>query len=164
MPAPFDRVLAAYRRAAEKRLSGRAELPLPVLAAESRAVSPAAAIVLLETLGRTLGVPPGKLRANDSLESLFAVRPEEAAAPAREPRDAAGPADGEDPLSAMLLAELRRVTMRSAWERMSRTITPPPRGDGEWLNVMLGLRVDEWVRTWAPAVSPGLVRHGGGAR
>ena len=162
MPSPLDRVLANYRRAAEKRLTGRADVPLPVLAAESRAVSPAAAIILLDTLGRTLGVPPGKLRANDSLELLFAVRPEEPAEVPPEARDAAGSTDGEDALSATLLAELRRVTVRSAWERMSRTITPPPRGDRQWLNVMLGLRVDEWVRTWAPAVSPGLVRDAGG--
>ena len=162
MPSPLDRLLAAYRRAAEMRLSGRAELPLPALAAETRAVSPAAAIILLDTLGRTLGVPPGKLRANDSLEFLFAVRSEEPADGAPEARDADGSADGEDALSGTLLAELRRVTVRSAWERMSRTITPPPRGDRQWLSVMLGLRVDEWVRTWAPAVSPGLVRDAGG--
>jgi hypothetical protein len=137
-------------------------LPLDQLAAQCRAVSPGAALVLLGALARALGVPPGLLRPNDLLEALFDLALDGRPLVPIEEWAAFDPPNGVDPLPAVLLDELRRVTAPSAWTEMAATITPPPGNDSQWLNVMLGLRVDEWVRTYAPAVAPDAIRNAAG--
>ena len=151
-------IVAVSRRAVVEHLGAREELALGPLADQCRAVPPGAGPVLLRALARALGVEPGLLRANDLLEALFDIALEARTLVPREEWSALDPPDGIEPLPAALLDELHRVTDPSRWEELAATITPPPRNDSQWLNVMLGLRVDEWVRTYAPAVKPDAIR------
>lgn len=130
----------------KEHLAAREPRPLGVVTAETRPISPAAGVALLEALGRALRVDPGKLRAGDRLETLFADR-------------RPGPAD--DPQCSALLAELGGLVTPQALDRLGKTISPEPRTEAEWLNVILGLRVGEWVRTWAPAVAESSASPGG---
>lgn len=130
----------------KEHFAAREARPIGVVAAEARSVSPAAGVVLLEALGRALRVDPGKLRAGDRLDTLFADRRSEPAA---------------DPRCRALLSELGGLVTPQALDRLGKTISPEPRTDAEWLNVMLGLRVGEWVRTWAPAVAESSASRGG---
>lgn len=150
--ASFGRLVAASRELVAGRLAERTTKPLDALAAESRAVPLQAGIVLLETLGRVLGIEPERLRARDSLEALFDVRPEHLSTQLAGEWRALEPPPGLDPLSAVLLKELALVTPRAGWEAIAEAVAPTPESDRDWLNLMLGLRVDEWVRTWAPVV------------
>lgn len=120
-----------------------------MVAAEARPISPDAGVALLEALGRALGVDPGKLRTGDRLETLFADRGPEAAA---------------DPRCSALLSALGGLVTPEALDRLGKTISPEPRTDAEWLNVILGLRVGEWVRTWAPAVAESFASRGGASK
>ncbi|MGH7561067.1 MAG: hypothetical protein ACRENB_08600 [Gemmatimonadales bacterium] len=134
--ATRPRGAALARQGVARRLAAREEMTLADLVRASRAAPLAAARRLLAVLAGTLGVPVGRLRPEDSLEALFDVP------------------EAPETLSTELLQELRQITNRGSWERMAATITPSPRTDRDWLDVQLGLRVQEWVRTWAPEVRP----------
>ena len=150
--ASFGRLVTASRELVAGRLAGRTPMPLDELAAESRAVPLQAGMVLLETLGRVLGIEPERLRARDSLEALFDVRPDHLSTRLAEEWHALEPPPGLDPLSAVFLKELALVAPRAGWAGIAEGVAPAPASDRDWLNLMLGLRVDEWVRTWAPVV------------
>ena len=150
--ASFNRLVAASREVVAGRLASRAEGSVEALAEAARAHPEAAGVVLLEILGRSLGVAAGKLALRDSLERLFDVGPDDLGpALAREWRGL-DPPKGLDPLSVGLLRELARVAPVPSWAPIAAAVDPTPASDREWIEVMLGLRVDEWVRTWAPVV------------
>ena len=132
---------------------------MSTLVAECRSASAAGALALLKVLARVLGTAPGRLRARDLLDELFDPGPDALRGLTRKERDALAARAGSEPLVVLLLGELRAVTTRPAWDAIGATITPPPVTDAQWINVIFGLRVDEWVRTFAPAVSPAAARE-----
>ena len=154
--------MAAWRQAVARRVGDRPEMPLPALVAECRSASPEAARALLLLLARVLGIGAGRLRARDLLDDLFELRGQDLRGLTRKDRELIRARAGLDPLPALLLEELRAVTTPSGWDAIGGSITPPPLTDDQWLNVMLGLRVDEWVRTFAPAVRAAALRSAAG--
>jgi hypothetical protein len=142
-----------------RRLAARPEVAVPTLVRECRSTSPGGALALLGVLARVLGTAPGRLRAGDLLDELFDPGPGALRGLTRKERDDLAAGAGSDPLAGLLLEGLRAVTTRSAWDAIGATITPPPMTDAQWINVIFGLRVDEWVRTFAPAVSPAAVKE-----
>ena len=154
--------MAAWRQAVARRVADRPEIPLAALVAECRSSSPEAARALLLLLARVLGIAAGRLRARDLLDELVELRPEDLRGLTRKDRELLRARAGLDPLPALLLEELRAVTTPSGWDAIGGSIRPPPLTDAQWLNVMLGLRVDEWVRTFAPAVRAAAIRSAAG--
>lgn len=154
--------MAAWRQAVARRVGDRPELPLPELVAECRSASPPGARALLLLLARVLGIGAGRLRARDLLDELLELRPRDLRGLTRKDRELLRARAALDPLPALLLEELRAVTTPSGWDAIGGSIRPPPLTDAQWLNVMLGLRVDEWVRTFAPAVRAAAIRSAAG--
>ena len=150
--ASYHRLVAASREVVAGRLVSRPERPVEVLVGASRARPEAAGVLLVETLGRSLGVAPGKLLSRDSLERLFDVRPDDLGPRLAREWRALDPPKGLDPLSVGFLRDLTRVAPAPGWAPIAAAVDPSPESDREWIEVMLGLRVDEWVRTWAPVV------------
>lgn len=146
------RLVAASQEVVAGRLAGRETDRVEQLGRATRAHPGVAAVPLLEVLGRALGTAAGKLLPREPLEPLFHVSADELPPELRDDWLSFGADRGVDPLALNLLRELAELAPREEWGWLADAVDPRPVSDRDWIEVMLGLRVDEWVRTWAPAV------------
>ena len=146
------RIHAEARACIAARLGSRDVLPLGVLLSQSVVPETNAAVTLLKGLGSILEVPPGTLRADDRLAALFRVRRDEL--PGVNDRVwAASKCGGFVDIAVYDLMHLAEIsTPPTIWERRWRAFTPSPRNEEEWIDLMLAMRLDQFLRCFGSDV------------
>jgi hypothetical protein len=141
--------------AAEQTARGRLLARGPGRAADLLALAPSAHAAVAQRLAAglaaALGVPADRLRAADRLEALLRVTRDELPEISAEDWRDSGLAGAIQvhPYDVMWLVE--STASRQGWAAQRATLPAPPRTEEEWIDCILGMRVDEFLRFFALA-------------
>ena len=109
-----------------------------------------AACELLTALGRTLKLDPGVLRANDILGSCFTIEGERLGTGATVVLRKYGPQTGIEVFGEDILHVLEVRIDPALWDTLSSSLPGPPRNDDDWIDLIMGFTVAEFLRHFAP--------------
>ncbi len=141
----------AGRTIVRARLEDREDRTTIDLLQSSNVAPVAAALRLAEGLAKELGVAAGKLRPEDRLGDLFRVRrPEFTAISDKQWADSKlGGFFEVARYDIMFLVE--HTSTRAGWTAQWRTLDPRPQNEDQWLDRIMQMRVDEFLRFFVRA-------------
>lgn len=165
MPGSFDsvasRIDAAARRRVQERMGERASLP-PAALLQDAGIPGAdweAAATLLSGLGEVLGVDPNRLRAQDRLSEVLRVDSVELPGLGPDDWKRAGLTTHIVVFAYDIMHLVERFSDRRAWKKKWTSLPDPPRKEEDWVDLILEMRLGEFLAFFTPLAGSGARFH-----
>jgi hypothetical protein len=106
--------------------------------------------VLLSRLGEALQIAPGTLRPSDKFSEVFRVPHSDLGGAASSVLTRYRYPDPIEPFSYDVLYVVDTTSTKAKWEKQRVTLTSPPNNEDEWLDLIMAMSLQDFLRFFGP--------------